>query len=140
VHRAEANGGDVTFQSVEELREAYTSGALHPGARARRPCSAARAPLRVLRRRRGRPQVQAGPVDPFLTRSTPAPHALTTGDLKPSLSKALNQILQPVRDHFVNNPEAAALLKQVRAGAVARGWGAGGRPRRAQPVARRADG
>jgi hypothetical protein len=43
-----------------------------------------------------------------------------TADLKPALSKALNAILQPVRDHFANNPEAAALLKQVRAYKVTR--------------------
>lgn len=41
-------------------------------------------------------------------------------DLKPALSKALNQILQPVRDHFANNAEAAALLKQVRSFKVTR--------------------
>jgi len=40
--------------------------------------------------------------------------ALHPADVKPSLSKALNTILQPVRDHFKNNKEAAALLKQVR--------------------------
>lgn len=36
------------------------------------------------------------------------------GDLKPSLSKALNTILQPVRDHFENNAEAKELLKKVK--------------------------
>ena len=35
------------------------------------------------------------------------------GDLKPSLSKAINSILQPVREHFENDAEAKALLKQV---------------------------
>ncbi len=35
-------------------------------------------------------------------------------DLKPALARALNSILQPVRDHFTSNKEAAALLKQVR--------------------------
>jgi len=40
--------------------------------------------------------------------------ALHPADVKPALSKALNTILQPVRDHFKNNKEAAALLKQVR--------------------------
>ena len=40
--------------------------------------------------------------------------ALHPADVKPSLSKALNTILQPVRDHFKNNKEAAALLKQGR--------------------------
>jgi hypothetical protein len=48
---------------------------------------------------------------------TPAskPKNPPTADLKPSLSRHLNKILQPVRDHFVNSPEAAALLKQVGA-------------------------
>jgi tyrosyl-tRNA synthetase len=36
------------------------------------------------------------------------------GDLKPSLSKAINSILQPVREHFENDAEAKALLKQVK--------------------------
>jgi tyrosyl-tRNA synthetase len=48
-------------------------------------------------------------------------HSLThPGDLKPSLSKALNAILEPVRRHFVENKEAAALLKQVRSYKVTR--------------------
>jgi hypothetical protein len=33
VHRSEANGGDMTFNTPEELKEAYTSGGLHPGTR-----------------------------------------------------------------------------------------------------------
>jgi tyrosyl-tRNA synthetase len=41
--------------------------------------------------------------------------ALHPGDLKPALAKALNAILQPVRDHFDNDPDAKALLKQVKA-------------------------
>lgn len=41
--------------------------------------------------------------------------SLHPGDLKPALAKALNIILQPVRDHFENNAEAKALLKQVKA-------------------------
>ncbi|KAK9830418.1 hypothetical protein WJX72_011652 [[Myrmecia] bisecta] len=40
--------------------------------------------------------------------------ALHPGDLKPSLSRQINLILQPVRDHFNNNAEAAALLKKVK--------------------------
>lgn len=35
-------------------------------------------------------------------------------DLKPALSKSLNEILQPVRDHFKNNPRAKDLLKRVK--------------------------
>ncbi|KAI8472552.1 MAG: hypothetical protein J3K34DRAFT_413463 [Monoraphidium minutum] len=46
--------------------------------------------------------------------------AVHPADLKPALSRALNKILQPVRDHFVNTPEAAALLKQVRSYKVTR--------------------
>ncbi len=42
------------------------------------------------------------------------PPVLCAGDLKPSVSRALNQILQPVRDHFENNAEAKDLLKKVR--------------------------
>lgn len=37
-----------------------------------------------------------------------------TGDLKDALTVALNRILQPVRDHFEQNAEAAALLKKVK--------------------------
>jgi tyrosyl-tRNA synthetase len=33
VARSEANGGDVEFKTADELRAAYASGALHPGAR-----------------------------------------------------------------------------------------------------------
>lgn len=40
--------------------------------------------------------------------------ALHPGDLKPALAKAINTILQPVRDHFKNNAQAKALLKQIR--------------------------
>ncbi|PSC70338.1 tyrosine-tRNA cytoplasmic-like [Micractinium conductrix] len=40
--------------------------------------------------------------------------ALHPADLKPALAKHLNAILQPVRDHFENNAEAKALLKQVK--------------------------
>jgi len=36
------------------------------------------------------------------------------GDLKPSLATALNEILQPVRDHFANDPEAKKLLETVK--------------------------
>lgn len=45
---------------------------------------------------------------------------LHPGDLKPALAKAINAILQPVRDHFVNDKDAAALLKQVKAFKVTR--------------------
>ena len=39
---------------------------------------------------------------------------LHPGDLKPALARHLNEILQPVRDHFESNAEAKALLKQVK--------------------------
>lgn len=40
--------------------------------------------------------------------------ALHPGDLKPALTKAINSILQPVRDHFKNNNQAKQLLKQIK--------------------------
>ena len=40
--------------------------------------------------------------------------ALHPCDLKPALVKAINKILQPVRDHFNNDPEARKLFEQVR--------------------------
>ncbi|CAI0433546.1 unnamed protein product [Linum tenue] len=46
--------------------------------------------------------------------------ALHPGDLKPSLSKALNKILQPVRDHFANNAKAKDLVKRVKSYQVTR--------------------
>jgi len=42
------------------------------------------------------------------------------GDLKPALSKALNRMLQPVRDHFRSNPEARRLLELVHSYQVTR--------------------
>lgn len=45
---------------------------------------------------------------------------LPAADLKPALCKALNAILEPVRRHFVENKEAATLLKQVRSYKVTR--------------------
>ncbi|OMO65549.1 Aminoacyl-tRNA synthetase, class Ic [Corchorus olitorius] len=39
---------------------------------------------------------------------------LHPADLKPALSRALNKILQPVRDHFNNDPKAKDLLKRVK--------------------------
>ncbi|KAL5718249.1 tyrosine--tRNA ligase [Ranunculus cassubicifolius] len=45
---------------------------------------------------------------------------LHPADLKPSLSKSLNTILQPVRDHFKNNPKARDLLKKVKAYRITR--------------------
>lgn len=45
---------------------------------------------------------------------------LHPGDLKPALTKALNALLQPVRDHFANDPKAKALLKKVKSYKVTR--------------------
>ncbi|KAL9269253.1 Tyrosine--tRNA ligase 1, cytoplasmic-like protein [Drosera capensis] len=45
---------------------------------------------------------------------------LHPGDLKPALAKALNKILQPVRDHFNQDVNAKKLLKQVKAFRVTR--------------------
>ncbi|KAG5237953.1 hypothetical protein OIU76_012769 [Salix suchowensis] len=45
---------------------------------------------------------------------------LHPGDLKPALTKALNTILQPVRDHFSKDPKAKDLLKRVKGYRVTR--------------------
>lgn len=66
VTRKAENGGTRAYVKIEDLKEDYVSGALHPG------------------------------------------------DLKPALSRALNTILQPVRDHFKSNADAKKLLTQVR--------------------------
>lgn len=52
VERKERDGGDVTFNTIEEFRAAYLNGSLHPG------------------------------------------------DLKPNLAKRINEMIEPVRDHF----------------------------------------
>lgn len=39
---------------------------------------------------------------------------LHPGDVKPALAKSLNQILQPVRDHFKNDANARELLRRVK--------------------------
>jgi tyrosyl-tRNA synthetase len=39
---------------------------------------------------------------------------LHPGDLKPALARHLNEILQPVRDHFTNNAEAKNLLATIK--------------------------
>ncbi|EER03850.1 tyrosyl-tRNA synthetase, putative [Perkinsus marinus ATCC 50983] len=66
VQRKEANGGDVTFKTVEEFEHAYAHGELHPG------------------------------------------------DLKAALTRCLNQMIEPVRHHFETNPEAKALLAEIK--------------------------
>lgn len=66
VTRTPENGGDKTYESIEELESDFSTGALHPG------------------------------------------------DLKPAVSKAINAMLQPVRDHFKNDPNAKKLLEQVK--------------------------
>jgi tyrosyl-tRNA synthetase len=39
---------------------------------------------------------------------------LHPSDLKPALAKAINQLIQPVRDHFNNDPNAKQLLQKVK--------------------------
>ncbi len=39
---------------------------------------------------------------------------LHPGDLKATLSKALNALIQPVRDHFENDAHAKALLEEIK--------------------------
>ncbi|KAG2677256.1 hypothetical protein I3843_12G092400 [Carya illinoinensis] len=45
---------------------------------------------------------------------------LHPGDLKPALSKALNKILEPVREHFKKDSHAKDLLKRVKAYRITR--------------------
>lgn len=40
--------------------------------------------------------------------------SLHPGDLKPALTKAINNMLQPVRDHFKNNADAKKLLATIK--------------------------
>ncbi|XP_055805295.1 tyrosine--tRNA ligase 1, cytoplasmic-like isoform X2 [Solanum dulcamara] len=46
--------------------------------------------------------------------------SLHPADLKPALSKAVNKILQPVRDHFKNDQKAKDLMKRVKSFKVTR--------------------
>jgi tyrosyl-tRNA synthetase len=39
---------------------------------------------------------------------------LHPNDLKPALAKSINALIQPVRDHFANDPKAKQLLQTVR--------------------------
>jgi len=39
---------------------------------------------------------------------------LHPGELKPAVAKAINDLLQPVRDHFENDPYAKKLLTQIK--------------------------
>eukprot|EP01100_Stratorugosa_tubuloviscum_P000673 TRINITY_DN114_c1_g1_i2.p1 TRINITY_DN114_c1_g1~~TRINITY_DN114_c1_g1_i2.p1 ORF type:complete len:434 (-),score=201.53 TRINITY_DN114_c1_g1_i2:164-1465(-) len=39
---------------------------------------------------------------------------LHPGDVKPALSKAINALIQPVRDHFVSDPEARKILNTIK--------------------------
>lgn len=43
-----------------------------------------------------------------------ADNLMDAGDIKTSLAREINKLLQPVRDHFANNEEAKALLQKVR--------------------------
>lgn len=40
--------------------------------------------------------------------------AMESGDIKNSLTRVINELLQPVRDHFENDPEAKKLLEEVK--------------------------
>mmetsp|Transcript_2550 Transcript_2550/g.4462 ORF Transcript_2550/g.4462 Transcript_2550/m.4462 type:complete len:138 (+) Transcript_2550:3-416(+) len=40
--------------------------------------------------------------------------SLHPGDLKPGLAKSINEMLQPVRDHFATNIDAKKLFEQVK--------------------------
>lgn len=39
---------------------------------------------------------------------------LHPGDLKPALIKGINKLVQPVRDHFANDPKARKILELVK--------------------------
>jgi tyrosyl-tRNA synthetase len=39
---------------------------------------------------------------------------LHPADLKPAVAKVLNELIEPVRRHFQNDPQARALLKKVQ--------------------------
>lgn len=39
---------------------------------------------------------------------------LHPGDLKPAVAKALNDLIEPVRQHFINDPDARELLKKIQ--------------------------
>lgn len=117
VTRNEKNGGNVSYTDLEQLKADYTSGALHPGGRFVLSREKGNAKQSTARHKRNNCNVCCDVVF-YLP---PAPQiCIETGDLKPSLCKALNAILEPVRRHFVENKDAAALLKQVRSYKVTR--------------------
>jgi len=66
VQRKEEFGGDVVYETYEQLEKEFVEGQLHPG------------------------------------------------DLKAALASCINEILQPVRDHFEQNDEAKKILAKVR--------------------------
>ena len=57
---------------------------------------------------------------PLRARACAQSGAIHPGDLKAALGAALNQILQPVRDHFTNDANARELLKKVKSFKVTR--------------------
>ena len=73
-----------TYEDMDVLEADYVSGDLHPGRR----------------------QVLFG--------SLRDKRPFGVGDLKPSLARQLNVILQPVRTHFETDPQAKALLTQIK--------------------------
>jgi len=66
VERSPENGGNVTYETFEQLTEDFRSENLHPS------------------------------------------------DLKKSLTRVINEIIEPVRAHFRNDPEARKLLAIVK--------------------------
>ncbi|KAJ8900910.1 hypothetical protein NDN08_000209 [Rhodosorus marinus] len=66
VQRKEEFGGDVVYETYEQLEKEFVEGQLHPG------------------------------------------------DLKAALASCINEILQPVRDHFEQDEEAKKILAKVR--------------------------
>lgn len=66
IERTEQNGGNVSFDCVDEFKEAFAKGELHPS------------------------------------------------DVKTALASALNEMLEPVRQHFKNDPEARQLLQDLQ--------------------------
>lgn len=117
IKRQEANGGDKTYSSMEEIEADYASGALHPGAWKRRHmmhvpviivshCSSCSLLLEYRKE-------MSNPCCSCKLAKKKNTCCFNAGDLKPSLARSLNHILQPVRDHFTNNAEAKELLKKV---------------------------
>ena len=70
--RPEKYGGNVTYDSYDNLVKDYVEGNIHPG------------------------------------------------DLKPSTAAHINEMIEPVRQHFINDPEAKKILELVRSYTITR--------------------